>query len=188
MVSLALAAPIWAATPGQQPGAGGELTAADANAAQYCPDLHFVAYSTLETGGQRYEESISWDSVEKAYVIKGPVLAYLLDDPGVDSIPSGLIPQTAFRIAIRVQLSRPVDRFCQENFREAAQCDVHGQITYTQIYTDCEQQTLKHITTIVPDSAGSLPLLDLSYADVQGNFSAPLVLAAGSDLRLRIRN
>ena len=162
-----------------------DSTAQDSTA-QYCPDIHFLAYSTLEQGGTRYEESVSWDSVRRAYIIKGPTLAYLLNDPGVADI-SADSTRTTYEIAIRPQLSRPSDRFCEQDFQEAADCDVHGQITYTQLYRGCDQQLLQHLIKLTPDSAGSLQLLDLRFSDVRGNFGDPLILAAGSDLRLRIR-
>lgn len=161
---------------------------ADSTAAQYCRNIHFVAYSTLEPSGQRVEESVTWDAAQKAYIIKGPVLAYMLNDPGVDQIPSSsTIAQTTFRISIRQDPSDPVERFCEENFQESAQCSVHGDIVYTQTYTGCDLQTMQHVTKLTPDNAGSLQLLDVSFSDVQGNFGNPLYLSAGSDLRLRIR-
>jgi len=185
----ALGRPTGAAAPSAAPVVNNGISALARDTGESCPDIHFVAYSTLETGGQRFEESINWDAVNKAYVIRGPMFANLLNDPGVERIPSDeAIAQTVFQIAVRKGLSNPVDRVCEYNFQESAQCDVHGNIVYTQIYTGCDQQTLQHVTKIQPDSAGTLQLIDLSFANVSGEFSIPLYLAAGSDLRLRIRN
>ena len=178
---LALISPVWAAAPA----APTAPSRADADAARFCRDADFVAYSTLEPSGRRVEESFIWDGAQKAYIVKGPRLAYLLDDPGVAGIPSDdLVPQTTFRIAIHANLSSPMDRFCQTGFQEAASCDPHGTIIYTQIYSGCDLQRLAHVIRITPDHAGSLPLLDLSFGDVNGDFSAPLYLSAGTDLRL----
>jgi len=159
--------------------------AADAAAARFCPDVDFVAYSKLEPSGQKIEESVVWQPLQKTYLIRGPRLTDMLDDPGVERIPGAdTAAQASFRIAIRGSLSRPVDRFCQSAFQEQAECDPSGTIIYTQIYTGCDLQRIRHITRITPDHAGSLQLLKLSFSDVQGNFSAPLYLSAGSDLWL----
>jgi len=178
--ALALAAHAWAA-----PTASAASAAADAAAARFCPDVDFVAYSTLEPSGQKIEESLVWQAAQKAYLVRGPRLSYLLDDPGVERIPGDdAVAQTSFRITIRGGLSSPVDRFCQRAFQEQAECDPSGTIIYTQIYTGCDLQRIRHITRITPDHAASLQLLELSFSDVQGNFSAPLFLSADSDLRL----
>ncbi len=179
----ALSTQAWAAAP--QPHQDGSVAIADAAASRFCQNIDFEAYSTLEPSGQKAEESFVWDEAHKTYLIRGPRLAYLLDDPGVASIPDDtLIGQMSFRIPIRSELSSPVDRMCQQDFQEQAECDPSGVIIYTQIYTDCDLQRLRHITRITSTSAGPLPLLALSFADVQGTFSIPLYLAADSDLRL----
>jgi hypothetical protein len=179
--ALALVSPVWATAPA----APMARSRADTEAARFCRAADFVGYSTIEPSGRRVEESFTWDDAQKAYIVRGPRLAYLLDNPGVAKIPEDeLVPQTTFRIAIRADLSSPVDRFCQTGFQEAANCDPHGTIVYTQIYTGCDLQRLSHVIRITPDHAGSLPLLDLSFGDVNGEFSTPLYLSAGTDLRL----
>jgi len=159
-------------------------TAADTDATELCRSVHFTAYSTL-FGGRKVQESVIWDNRRKAYLVRGPLLAMMLDDPGVSTIPNDVdAPRTLFRIAVRARLSRPIDRFCQYNFQEMAYCDGHGDIIYTQIYTDCELQTLRHVVMITPDQAGPLQLLALRFQDVRGMYSDPVVyLAANSDLR-----
>ncbi len=159
-------------------------TAADASATELCRAVHFEAYSTL-SGGRKVQESVIWDNRSRSYLVRGPLLAMMLDDPGVAGIPSDTdASRTLFRIAVRAQPSRPINRFCQYNFQEMANCDAHGDIIYTQIYTDCELQTLRHVVMITPDQAGALPLLALRFQDVRGMYSDPvLYLAADSDLR-----
>jgi hypothetical protein len=159
-------------------------TAGDTNATELCKNVHFAAYSTLSSG-RKVQESVEWDDRSKTYLIRGPLLAMMLDDPGVFEFPSDAdAPRTLFRIAVRAQLSRPIDRLCQYNFQEMANCDAHGDIIYTQIYTDCDLQTLRHVVMITPDQAGTLPLLALRFQDVRGMYSDPvLYLAADSDLR-----
>lgn len=182
---LVLIGPAWGAASALGSARTGARTAADAAASRFCPDVDFVAYSTLEPSGQRVEESFSWDDADKAYLVRGPRLAYLLNDPGVATLPDDdAVPQMSFRIAIRASLSSPVDRFCQQQFQEQAECDPSGTIIYTQIYTSCDLQRIRYVTRITPDRAGSLQLLELSFSDVQGNFSAPLFLSANSDLRI----
>jgi hypothetical protein len=164
-------------------------TAADLPLAQSCPAIHFTAYSTLAARGARVEESLHWDPAQQAYLIRGPILASMLNDPGVAEFPSDAETlDTLFRIAVRKELSKPVDRFCEYGFQESAECTGSGEILYTQIYTGCDLQMLKHVTRLKPDNAGALQLLDLSFSDVRGDFSPPRYLSAGSDLRLRIRN
>ena len=172
------------ATPVPDHSPDSPVTAGDANATELCKSVHFAAYSTLSSG-QRVAESVDWDDQSKTYLIRGPLLAMMLDDPGVSKFPSDDdAPRTVFRIAVRAQLSRPIDRFCQYNFQEMANCDAHGDIIYTQIYTDCDLQTLRHVVMITPDQAGTLPLLALRFQDVRGMYSDPvLYLAADSDLR-----
>ncbi len=159
-------------------------TAVDANATELCRAVHFVAYSTL-LGGRKVEESVNWDNRSETYVVRGPLLAMMLDDPGVSKIPSDAdAPRTLFRIAVRAQPSKPINRFCQYNFQEMANCDGHGDIIYTQLYTNCELQTLRHVVMITADQAGTLPLLALRFQDVRGVYSdRPLYLAGDSDLR-----
>jgi hypothetical protein len=176
----ALVPAVWLA-----PALPGPSSADDSAAAQFCPDIHFDAYSTADAGGQKLAESVGWDRQQQAYVIRGPQLARMLDYPGVEQIPSGMpSAQALFKIAIRPRPSTPIDRFCEEHFQESAECTAHGEILYTQLYTDCDLQTYRHVVRISTDRAGSLPLLVLSFADVRGQFSQPLYLAAGSDLRL----
>lgn len=163
-------------------------TAADVQAAQLCRDVHFMAYSTIEPGGQRVEESVTWDDHSKSYLIRGPILGAMLNFPGVSSIPSDAVtPQTLFRIAVRADYSDPIERFCEYNFQEKADCDSQGDITYTQTFTDCDLQTLQHVVMITPDQAGSVALIDIRFQDVRGVFSNPLDLSEGTDLRLRMR-
>lgn len=173
-----------AATVVADPSPDSSPVAADVNATELCRGMHFTAYSTLP-GGQKTQESVTWDNRSKTYLVRGPQLAMMLDDPGVSEIPSDAdVPRTEFRIAVRAQLSRPIDRFCQYNFQEMANCDAHGDIVYTQLYTDCELQTYRHVVKITPDQAGTLPLLALRFQDVRGIYSDwPLYLAADSDLR-----
>lgn len=157
--------------------------------AQSCPAIHFTAYSTLTAQGARVEESLHWDPAQQAYLIRGPILSSMLNDPGVAEFPSDTDSlQTLFRIAVRKELSKPVDRFCEYGFQESAECTGSGEVLYTQVYTGCDLQTLKHVTRLKPDNAGALQLLDLSFTDVRGDFSPPRYLSAGSDLRLRISN
>ncbi|HTW73322.1 MAG TPA: hypothetical protein VMD56_00180 [Steroidobacteraceae bacterium] len=164
-------------------------TAADLQSAQLCrKDVNFMAYSTLEPGGQRVQESVTWDDRSNSYVVRGPILGAMLNDPGVSTIPSdAAAPQTLFRIAIRADYSNPIERFCEYNFQEMADCDAHGDITYTQIFTDCDLQTLRHVVMITPDQAGSVQLIDIRFQDVTGAFGNPLDLSEGTDLRLRMR-
>lgn len=163
-------------------------TAADARDAQPCKNAQFVAYSTLEPSGQKVEESVRWDDSSKSYLVRGPILGAMLNDPGVSRIPDDAsAPQTLFRIAIRTDYSKPIDRFCEYNFQEMANCDSHGDITYTQIFTDCDLQTLRHVVMITPDQALSVQLIDIRFEDVTGAFSNPLDLSEGTDLRLRVR-
>lgn len=183
-----------AATPGKaaatiaSPSPDTPPTAADVQAAQSCRDVHFVAYSTVEPGGQRVEESVTWDDRSKSYLVRGPILGAMLNDPGLSSIPTDAVALHAlFRIAIRADYSKPLDRFCEYNFQEKADCDAHGNITYTQIFTDCDLQTLQHVVMITPDHAGSVALLDIRFQDVRGVFSDPLDISEGTDLRLRMR-
>jgi hypothetical protein len=163
-------------------------SAADAQAARWCRNVHFVGYSTLEPGGQRVEESITWDDRSKSYLVRGPILSQMFNDPGVSRIPDDAsVTQTLFRIAIRADYSNPIERFCEYNFQEMANCDVDGSITYTQLFTDCDLQTLQHVVRITPDQAGSVQLIDIRFQDVRGVFSNPLDLSEGTDLRLRVR-
>jgi hypothetical protein len=176
----ALAPALWLA-----PALHGASSADEGAAAQFCPDIHFYAYSTADPGGQKLAESLAWDGQQQAYVIRGPQLARMLDYPGVGQIPSGMpSAQALFKLAIRPRPSSPVDRFCEERFQESAECTAHGEILYTQLYTDCDLQTYRHVVRISNERAGTLLLLVLSFADVRGQFSQPLYLAAGSDLRL----
>jgi hypothetical protein len=163
--------------------------ASDVAAAQLCHDVHFIAYSSLPPGNGHTEESITWDATRRVYQVRGPILAQMLGDPGVTTMPTDTAQsrQMNFQIAIRTQPSAPIDRFCEYHFQEVADCDAHGDITYTQTYTDCDLQTLSHVIQLTPDQAGSLPLLDIRIQDVQGVLSNPLYLSAGSDLRLRVR-
>ncbi len=181
-------APAAAAALVADPSPDSPPAAADTVAAALCRNVHFIAYSTLEPSGQKVEESVIWDARSKSYLVRGPMLAMMLDDPGVSKIPSDAdAPRTLFKIAVRAQLSPPIDRFCEYNFQEMANCDAHGNITYTQIYTDCDLQTLQHVVMLTPDQAVTLPLLDVRFQDVRGTFSNPLYLSAGSDLRERAR-
>lgn len=176
-----------AATAGD-PSPDNAPTAADVQAAQLCKNVHFVAYSTLEPSGQKVEESVTWDDRTKSYLVRGPILGMMLNDPGVSTLPNdATTPTTLFHIAIRTDYSKPIDRFCEYNFQEMADCDAHGDITYTQIYTGCDLQTLQHVVRITPDQAGTLPLLDVTFQDVQGGFSNPLDLSPDTDLRQRVR-
>jgi hypothetical protein len=180
---VAAAAATASASPDSPP------TAADVQSAQLCrKDVHFTAYSTLEPGGQRVPESVTWDDHSNSYLVRGPILGTMLNDPGVSTIPSdAATPQTLFRMAIRTDYSKPIDRFCEYNFQEMADCDAHGDIIYTQIFTDCDLQTLRHVVMITPDQALSVQLLDIRFQDVTGVFSNPLDLSENTDLRLRIR-
>jgi hypothetical protein len=164
-------------------------TSADVDSTELCRAVHFAAYSTLPSG-QKVKESLIWDDRSKTYLVRGPLLAMMLDDPGVSNIPSDAdAARTVFRISVRAQPSRPIDRFCQYNFQEMATCDAHGDIIYTQLYTDCDLQTLRHVVMITPDQAGKLPLLALRFQDVRGMYSDPvLYLAADSDLRTNGRS
>ena len=69
----------------------------------------------------------------------------------------------------------------------AASCDAHGDITYTQTYTGCDLQTERHVLQLTPDTAGSVQLLEVRFADVRGVLSDPLYLSDGTDLRLRVQ-
>lgn len=164
-------------------------TPADEAAAQLCHAVHFVAYSSLPPGTDRAQESLIWDATRRVYLVRGPILAQMLGDPGVASIPasSAQTLQMQFQIAIRTEPSAPIDRFCEYHFQERAQCDAHGDIIYTQTYTGCDLQTRRHVVQLTPDSAGSLALLEVRFEDVQGVLSDPLYLSEGSDLRLRVR-
>jgi hypothetical protein len=161
-----------------------QASKAQDNAAEFCPDIHFKAYSTVEPGGQRVVESMDWDARGQAYVIRGPSLARLLDYPGVAEVPSGIPDaQAVFRLSISNTTPTPRNRYCQVNFYESAECTPHREILYTQAYTNCDQQTFRHVVRISAADAGQLLLLALSFADVRGQFDPPLYLAAGSDLR-----
>lgn len=162
-------------------------TIADANATELCRGVRFAAYSTLSPDGPHFEESVSWDDRSKSYLIRGPILGMILDYPGLSMIPMGdSAPQYLFRIAIRAELSPPINRFCEYGFQERGDCDAHGDIIYTQIYTDCELQTLRHVVMLTPDQAGTVPLLAVRRQDVRGVYSNhPVYLWGGSDLRLR---
>lgn len=163
-------------------------TSADAQAAELCRDAHFVAYSTLEPGGQHVVESFTWDARSKSYLIRGPILGAMFNDPGVSAIPSDAAAlQTLFRVSVRAHFSKPIDRFCEYNFQEKADCDSHGDIIYTQTFTDCDLQTLQHVVMITPDQAGSVALIDIRFGDVRGEFGNPIDLSEGTDLRLRVR-
>lgn len=161
-------------------------TKAPDDAAVFCPEIQFNAYSTVEPGGQRLAESIHWNGQLRLYVIRGPALARMLNYPGVVEVP-GVAPdaQAPFTIAVRKSMSSPIDRFCEANFQESAECTTHREVLYTQLYTDCDLQTYRHVVRIGIDQAGKLPLLVLSFADVRGQFGPPLYLASGSDLRLK---
>ncbi len=112
----------------------------------------------------------------------------MLGNPGVSAIPTATQTlQTVFQIAVRTEASQPIDRFCEYHFQEYADCDAHGDITYTQTYTGCDLQTRSHVVELTPDSAGSLSLLDIRFQDVQGVLSDPLYISEGTDLRLRVR-
>ncbi len=198
-LACAAHAPAWGASPSAaargaaagtaNPSPDSPPTAADLQSAQLCRrNVHFMAYSTLEPGGQRVQESVTWDDRSNSYVVRGPILGTMLNDPGVSMIPSNAAtPQTLFRIAIRSDYSNPIDRFCEYNFQEMADCDAHGDITYTQLFTDCDLQTLRHVVMITPDQAGSVQLIDIRFQDVTGAFSNPLDLSEDTDLRLRMR-
>jgi len=182
-----------AQSPAQVPASPGSPdqppTPADVAAAQLCHEVHFVAYSSLPPEMQHTEESVTWDGLHKVYVVRGPILAQMFGDPGVNSIPMDATQSlhTVFQIAVRTEPSPPIDRFCEYHFQEWAECDAHGDIIYTQSYTGCDLQTRKHVLHLTPDSAGSLGLLDVRFEDVQGVLSDPLYLSEGSDLRLRVR-
>ncbi len=180
---LLLAAATLGETPDRAP------TAADHAIAQLCHDVHFVAYSTAPPATGHIVESMTWDPARSAYVIHGPILAQMLGNPGVSQIPGSAAEaaQGVYQIAVRSDPSPPIDRFCQYNFQERADCDAHGDITYTQSYTGCDLQTLTHTVRLTPDFAGALPLLDIRFEDVQGVLTNPFYLSANSDLRLRIR-
>jgi hypothetical protein len=161
-------------------------TVADVNATELCRNVHFVAYSTLIPGGEKFKESFSWDDRAKTYLVRGPLLGMILNYPGVSMIPSEVsVPPGLFRIAVRAKLSRPINRFCEDGFQERADCDAHGDIIYTQIYTDCDLQTLRHVVMLTPDQAGTVPLLAVRVQDVRGVYSNPYYLWGGSDLRER---
>jgi hypothetical protein len=161
-------------------------TVADVNATELCRNVHFVAYSALNPDGAKFEESVSWDDRSESYLVRGPSLGMIFDYPGVSNIPSDdSVPGKLFRIAVRAQLSRPINRFCQDAFQESAHCDAHGDIIYTQLYTDCDLQRLQHVVMLTPDQAGAVPLLAVRVQDVRGVYSNPYYLWGGSDLRLR---
>ena len=164
-------------------------SSADIAAAQLCHNVHFVAYSTLPPGSARAQESVIWDAARRVYVVRGPILAQMFGDPGVRSVPTDAAQasQSVFQIAVRTEPSPPIDRFCEYHFQEMAECDAHGTVTYTQSYTGCDLQTERHVLQLTPDSAGSVQLLVLRFADVRGEFSDPLDLSEGTDLRLRVR-
>jgi hypothetical protein len=191
MPVLLLSVALTSATPAGVPQGSPDRapTTADIAAAQLCHDVHFVAYSTLPPGSARAEESVSWDARRRVYLVRGPILAQMFGDPGVRTIPtdSAQALQTVFQIAVRTEPSAPIDRFCEYHFQEAADCDAHGDITYTQTYTGCDLQTQRHVLQLTPDSAGSLALLDVRFQDVQGVLSDPLYLSEDTDLRLRVR-
>jgi hypothetical protein len=180
---LLLAAATLAPSPDRPPGG------ADNRIAQLCRDVHFVAYSTAPPAAGHIEESMIWNPARRAYVIHGPILAQMLGNPGVSQIPGSPAEaaQMQYQLAVRSEPSRPIDRFCEYNFQERADCDAQGNITYTQSYTGCDLQTLTHTVRLTPDSAGTLPLLDIRFEDVQGVLTNPFYLSANSDLRLRIR-
>lgn len=164
-------------------------SSADIAAAQLCHDVHFVAYSTLPPGSSRAEESLIWDAAHRVYVVRGPILSQMFGDPGARTIPTDAAQalQSVFQIAVRTQPSPPIDRFCEYHFQEMAECDAHGNITYTQTYTGCDLQTERHVLQLTPDKAGSVQLLVVRFADVRGELSDPLDLSEGTDLRLRVR-
>ncbi|HWG77579.1 MAG TPA: hypothetical protein VN660_12425 [Steroidobacteraceae bacterium] len=164
-------------------------SSADTAAANLCHESHFVAYSSLPPGNRRAEESFTWDGAHSVYVVRGPILAQMFGDPGVRSIPadSTQAQQTVFQIAVRTTPSPPIDRFCEYHFQEMASCDAHGDITYTQTYTGCDLQTERHVLQLTPDTAGSVQLLEVRFADVRGVLSDPLYLSDGTDLRLRVQ-
>ena len=165
------------------------VSSADTVATELCHNAHFVAYSTLPPGNRRAEESVTWDGARKVYVVRGPILAQMFGDPGVREIPTdpNQAAQTVFQIAVRATPSPPIDRFCEYHFQEMATCDAHGDIIYTQTYTDCDLQTENHVVQLTPDNAGSLQLLDIRFEDVRGALSNPLYLSEGTDLRLRVQ-
>jgi hypothetical protein len=167
----------------------GAPSAADVALSQLCHDVHFVAYSTAPPATGRITESMVWDAQRRVYVIHGPILAQMLGNPGVATIPTdpSQAARAIYQIAVRSEPSRAIDRFCQYHFQDHADCNAHGVITYTQSYTGCDLQTLTHSIQITPDVAGSLPLLEIRFVDVQGVPSDPLFLSAHSDLRLRVR-
>jgi hypothetical protein len=113
----------------------------------------------------------------------------MFGDPGVRTIATDATQslQTTFQIAVRAEPSAPIDRFCEYHFQEMASCDAHGDITYTQTYTGCDLQTRQHVLQLTPDNAGSLVLLNVRFADVQGTLSDPMFLSEDTDLRLRVR-
>ena len=171
-------------------------TKAATDSSQFCPDIQFSAYSTDQRRGQRAIESMVWDGQQHAYVIRGPQLARLLNFPGVAQIPKSTPDTQVFKIAIDKSLSKPADRLCEQKFQEFAVCtitgaqealanytDVHREVVYTQIYTDCDLQTYNHVIRISADNTGKLMLLELSFQDLTGQLKT-LVFGAHSDLRL----
>jgi|GEM_PF-2784948 len=158
----------------------------------YCPDLTLTACSTKlgeKCAPGSPVESISWDPSAKAYKIKGDVLGWMLNSPGVTDDND-----KNYQIAISKdpsEPSEPVDRgYCEQSFSELAICTAKGEVIYTQLYEDyCNGGSYPHKFKLVKDSVGSAAAVRLYVAGPDGDF--PLepgyLLVSGDNLRKFIR-
>jgi hypothetical protein len=154
----------------------------------FCPDLSLTACSTKlgeKCAPDSPVESISWDPSAKAYIIKGDVLGWMLNRPGVTEVND-----KNYQIAISQDASKPskpVDRsYCEQSFSEMAICTAKGEVIYTQLYNDyCNGGAYPHKFKLVRDSVGNVAAVRLYIAGPRGDF--PLepgyLLVSGDNLR-----
>jgi hypothetical protein len=158
----------------------------------FCPVLSLTACSTKlgeKCTSDSPVESISWDPSAKAYTIKGEVLGWMLNSPGI-SEPH----ENNYQIVISQDPSKPsepVDRsYCERSFSELAICTPKAEVVYTQLYNDyCSGGAYQHKFKLVKDSVGNATAVRIYIAGPNGDF--PLepgyLLVSGDNLRKFIR-
>jgi len=158
----------------------------------FCPDLSVTACSTKlgeKCAPDSPVESISWDASAKVYKVKGDVLGWMLNSPGVTKVND-----ENYQIAISQDPSKPsepVDRsYCEQNFSELAICTAKGEVIYIQLYDDyCNGGAYPHKFKLVKDRVGNAAAVRLYIAGPSGDF--PLepgyLLVSGDNLRKLIR-
>jgi hypothetical protein len=157
-----------------------------------CPDLRLTACSTKlgeKCASDSPVESIVWDPSARAYIIRGAVLGWMLNNPGVSDVND-----KNYRIAISQDPSMPsgpVDRsYCEQGSSEQAICTAEGEVIYTQLYNDyCNGGAYPHRFKLVKDSVGNTPAVRIYFAGPDGRFSLEpgYLLVSGDNLRKLVR-